>query len=289
MHNNLMTGSPTADANRSTAAPGAAWSDLRKRLLTITVGLPLVMLIVFAGGLPMLIGVLVVAVLVAAEIARMIEPDTPANLWLAVPAAALALLAIAGEQLLLFLPAAALILVPGAVRALRAPARRWQHFSDYTLHLLAGTLYAAVPLGMLVLIREHSGVAWTVFLLFTTWSTDSWALIGGRLWGRHKLAPTISPGKTTEGALVGYVAGVVMALIIMLAAQLPGGVALPAAVLLPALVIAGDLVESWMKRYFAVKDSGSLLPGHGGFFDRADGLILATPVLFFLLMRGIMI
>lgn len=268
----------------------AVWADMKKRMRTIAIGLPIVMVIVFAGNIPTLAGALLIAVMVTVEIAHMIDQNSRQNLLLAVPAAFLATLAIAFDRMELLAVAISLVLIPGALLAVRASQSRLKLFVDHYLHLAAGVLYVSVPMGFLAMIRAgQNGLAWTIYLLFVTWATDSMGLIGGRLFGRHKLAPTISPGKTVEGAAFGYGMGIVMALITALAAQLPWHPVIPAALLIPLLVICGDLVESWTKRYFDVKDSGSLLPGHGGFFDRADGLILATPVLYFILLLAGMI
>jgi phosphatidate cytidylyltransferase len=133
------------------------------------------------------------------------------------------------------------------------------------------------------------------FLLCVVWAGDIAALYVGRAWGRHKLSPKLSPNKTWEGAL-GSVAGSLLVtggllgLAHLLAAQWNSAVlsypedlgywlVLAAAVNVAAQV--GDLVESALKRSAGVKDSGSLLPGHGGVLDRIDALLLAAPVLWY--------
>lgn len=258
---------------------------MRNRLRTIAIGLPVVLAVVLLGETTTLIGALLVSVLVTVEIAHMIDGQSRNNLFLAIPAAFVATLAVALHRLDILALAALIILVPGLVLAAQASTNRAKIFIDHYLHLLAGVLYVAVPMGFLPLIRgANQGLEWTIFLLFATWTTDSMALIGGRLFGKRKLAPGISPGKSVEGAIFGYILGFVMGMVVALAANLPLAQALPGALAIPLLVICGDLMESWMKRYFDVKDSGSLLPGHGGFFDRVDGLILATPLLYFLLL-----
>lgn len=114
-------------------------------------------------------------------------------------------------------------------------------------------------------------------LMAVVWIADSAAYFAGRRFGKHKLAVAISPGKTWEG-VAGALAGVtVFGIILSGVAQLPlWGVA--AFWLLAGLSIGGDLFESWMKRVAGIKDSGSLLPGHGGVLDRIDGLIPVLPV-----------
>ncbi|MCK9520166.1 MAG: phosphatidate cytidylyltransferase, partial [Dehalococcoidia bacterium] len=104
----------------------------------------------------------------------------------------------------------------------------------------------------------------------------------GRLIGRHKLAPRISPKKTWEGAIGGYVAGVAAAF--ALNALLDTGVEWMTfshfALAMPIAAIIGDLVESWMKRRMGVKDASGLLPGHGGFLDRLDSVLFVFPLLY---------
>ncbi|WP_372015158.1 phosphatidate cytidylyltransferase [Pseudoxanthomonas sp. 10H] len=126
-----------------------------------------------------------------------------------------------------------------------------------------------------------SGHRWLLAALALVWAADSGAYFAGRHFGRRKLAPTISPNKTVEGAIGGVVAGVAIALAFGAlagagAAQLPA-LALVALVAVLASIV-GDLVESLLKRQAGVKDSGSLIPGHGGILDRVDGVLAALPV-----------
>ncbi len=128
--------------------------------------------------------------------------------------------------------------------------------------------------------RGPAGGWLLLFLMLLIWAADIAAYFGGRAFGRHKLAPHVSPGKTWEGALAGLSAGTVAAA----ALALPLGVTparTPAFVVLCALVVAvsilGDLAVSMFKRHARLKDSGSLLPGHGGMLDRIDSLTAAAP------------
>lgn len=152
-----------------------------------------------------------------------------------------------------------------------------------SLKLLAGSL-CAVPawcaLGWL-----HSdpdlGPRWTLFALALVWAADSGAYFVGSKFGRNKLAPSISPGKTWEGVLGGLATSVLLAVLVLPLLGL-GWSALPALALLTVLTAAisvvGDLFESLMKRHSGMKDSGSLFPGHGGLMDRLDSLLAALPV-----------
>ena len=144
--------------------------------------------------------------------------------------------------------------------------------------LALGVLYAALPvLGLLLVRRQHEGVAWTLWLLSLVWATDIGAYFAGRAIGGPKLAPRVSPNKTWAGLIGGVAAASV------LAAAFHGWAGLPlrltvATPLLAVLAQAGDLYESGLKRRAGVKDSGTLLPGHGGVMDRLDGLVPVAPV-----------
>ena len=138
---------------------------------------------------------------------------------------------------------------------------------------LSGFVYALVPALALLWIRERDahGLNLLLWAFIVTWSTDIGAYFAGRRFGRRKLAPAISPGKTVEGLVGGVIAAAVLGGAWALATGL--GIALLA--LAPVLALAaqaGDLFESSMKRRAGVKDSGSWLPGHGGVLDRLDGL-----------------
>lgn len=119
-----------------------------------------------------------------------------------------------------------------------------------------------------------------VFLLFgAVWLSDIGGYVAGRIIGGPKLAPGISPNKTLAGAGGALIFTAVGAVIYGAVTQTQGGVILILAVVLSVATQAGDLFESWVKRRFGVKDSGTLIPGHGGVLDRADGVLFAAPVL----------
>ena len=139
---------------------------------------------------------------------------------------------------------------------------------------LSGFVYAVIPALALLWIRERDahGLALLVWAFIVTWATDIVAYFAGRRFGQRKLAPGISPNKTVEGLYGGIAAATLFGGAWALATDL--GIALLA--LAPVLAIAaqaGDLFESGMKRRAGVKDSGALLPGHGGALDRLDGLV----------------
>jgi phosphatidate cytidylyltransferase len=143
----------------------------------------------------------------------------------------------------------------------------------------SGLLYTAVLPGFVLLLPREP----VLVLLAIVWVGDMGAYCGGRTLGRHALAPRISPKKTIEGAVAGLVSSVAAGIGAALAFGIAPSVRLVAiGVLVAAAAQVGDLAESALKRGAGVKDSSSLLPGHGGMLDRIDGLLFAAPVFYFL-------
>ena len=140
-----------------------------------------------------------------------------------------------------------------------------------------GALYCAIPAIAFPLIRESGGLALTLFLFVIVWVTDIAGYFVGRRFGGPKLLPTVSPKKTWSGAIGGIVGSALLAIVIArFSPQASLTVLLVVALVLSAVSQSGDLFESWVKRRFSVKDSSQLIPGHGGFLDRLDGLIAAS-------------
>jgi phosphatidate cytidylyltransferase len=148
-----------------------------------------------------------------------------------------------------------------------------------------GVLYIPFFLSFLVMLRGTSnGPLWVLFLFWVIAWGDTGALYTGTLWGRHKLCPSVSPKKTMEGAAGGLAANLVCAWLFKLLffQSLAGVTCTLFALIVGVLGQLGDLFESEFKRAAGVKDSSNLLPGHGGFLDRLDALLLAAPAAFFL-------
>ena len=149
--------------------------------------------------------------------------------------------------------------------------------------LAAATLAVVPAWAALALLHAETphGPRWLLTALAIVWAADSGAYFAGSHWGQRKLSPRISPNKTVEGLLGGIVAGVVIGLVFALFAGAPPRV-LPAVALAALLTVAaavvGDLFESLLKRHAGAKDSGDLLPGHGGVLDRLDSVLAALPV-----------
>lgn len=149
---------------------------------------------------------------------------------------------------------------------------------------LAGILYVGWFLSHIVALRGLDfGREWVLFALFVTFVSDSAAYFIGRTWGRHYLAPGISPQKTWEGAVAGAVAAIIIGPLLVWLFGLPIDYG-PAVILALAVSIFGqfgDLVESLFKRNMGTKDSGETIPGHGGFLDRMDSIVFAGIVVYY--------
>jgi phosphatidate cytidylyltransferase len=181
--------------------------------------------------------------------------------------------------------------VPAIILAVASAALFRANAMSTSVPAAAATLFSAAYVGALggalaalrVIPPAEEG-AWRVTLLLAiVMSSDTFAYFTGSAFGRHKLAPLVSPGKTVEGLAGGLVGGIVAALVVR---QLGLPVMSVAAAVMLGIVVAafgtvGDLVESLLKRWSGVKDSGTLFPGHGGMLDRLDSLLFGAAVLYY--------
>jgi phosphatidate cytidylyltransferase len=147
-----------------------------------------------------------------------------------------------------------------------------------------GIVYIPLFLSFLVLIRNGAdGILWVFSVIVIVFLGDSGAYFVGFYFGKHKLSPTISPGKTIEGSIAGIVTSVLAGIIVKLLffPDLPWGMDILFSLIIGIFAQIGDLFESVFKRYANIKDSGEVLPGHGGFLDRVDALMFAAPPAYF--------
>jgi phosphatidate cytidylyltransferase len=251
-------------------------SDLFSRAASALVLAPLVLVAVWIGGLAFAVMVAVVAGIVMLEwwtvtVPRRAgrKPELEIAPAVAAVSSGAAPLAMAASQPV----AAAGLLIVGVV--LVAVLHRG-HSGGVAWPAL-GVLYAGIPAVALVALRDLPGGLWFVVLLFVVvWVTDSVAYFGGRAIGGRKLWPRVSPGKTWSGAICGLAGGVVAGVLIAVALGASPLAAAAVAAVLSIVSQLGDLGESAIKRRFGVKDTGKIIPGHGGVMDRVDGLLAAA-------------
>lgn len=176
----------------------------------------------------------------------------------------------------------AIVLLPVAF-GISAMVQLWNHseqpFRD-AAYTMVPMLYAAIPLGLMPLLHiEYNAL---VMVLIMVWMNDNGAYMGGSLLGKHKMWQRHSPGKTWEGTAIGVVVTLLTA--VFVGPLFNGDIAwyhwLVLGLICSVIDTLGDLVESMLKRSVGMKDSGSIMPGHGGFLDRFDSLLIATPFVF---------
>ncbi|MBC6936133.1 MAG: hypothetical protein DWB42_09865 [Chloroflexi bacterium] len=251
-------------------------SNLAVRALTALVGGPLALAVSYAGG--PLFGI-VLALLAALALLEFYalgrDRQMQGNALVGIPALAALLIVFEADAYGLLLPlfGLAAAAVYGVERARRAPLPAYR-----ALTTAAGLAYVGLPSAFLIAVRAlPDGFYWLALALALTWGTDTLAYAGGRLWGKHLLAPAVSPKKTVEGAVVGMAGGLLCGLAWAGMTGLLSAGLLPLLALSPPVAVLGDLFESRIKRFFHAGDSHlaglNLIPGHGGVLDRIDSLI----------------
>ncbi|MEE8400084.1 MAG: phosphatidate cytidylyltransferase [Desulfobacterales bacterium] len=269
-----------------------------KRWITSIVALPLLVLLIYRGG-PVLFAVFIGVVTIPAiwEYLHIVSPGTgkpwaknpilllsfvtgPVIVWAAYHHHPQVILGVFGLTLIL----SVLLSLP--------QFKSTPSVVDTVFKQMLLITYIPVFLSYLVVIRsDASGVSWTFFLLCIVFAGDTGAYYAGTYWGRHKLCPAVSPKKTWEGAIGGLAVniGVGSVFKVFFLPELPWGYGLLLFVVVGIAGQIGDLFESQLKRVGNIKDSGTLLPGHGGLLDRIDALLFAAPVVYYykmLLLSG---
>lgn len=253
---------------------------LSKRLLTAALGLPILIGIIIVGG-PLFNAVAALTfTLAAAEFYRAASLDRRGTIVGAAATAAVVLAAATDGGWL-----------PGALVAAVMASLLWPVLTSRTSTALADAsvvIFGIVYIGWLgahaVLLRDLTdGRDWVLLGLFAVFATDTAAYAVGRILGRHTMTPNISPRKTWEGGVGGFLGGfgAVLALNSLFGLGAGPWAIVGLALILPVVAELGDLAESALKRSMAVKDMGTLLPGHGGVIDRMDSLLFALPVLYY--------
>jgi len=308
----LLSGAPNGAPNGSagglpSGSPGgipggSRWGDLNRRVISALVILPVALGCVWAGGYPYLLFVSVACLLLGHEWLTMCgyTRSGPVFFWFPVTLAAVVVasgLGAPGSGLLVVLLGFVAVVAfewkadHAAAHGMFAAVRTRRPF-----FLALGMPYVGLAAVALPWLRADpvAGLANTLFMLAIIWASDIGAYMIGRIVGGPKLAPSISPGKTWSGAIGGLVSAMLASLGV--AACLTSGIS-ASDVIGPAIVLGvisqvGDLLESALKRHFGVKDSGRIIPGHGGLFDRLDALLAVAPVaalLAFTVGRGVVL
>jgi len=258
-----------------------------KRLLTGIVALPILIYIIGFGPRELFYSVLFAATIISLmEFYKITTLDLPGPVKFSIYFLTFLLfLVIYQRQILLVqLVIALFAFVPMSIFMFAYSTSGKQTTTDIG-KVIIGPIYIAIPLSMILHIDRYypeNGDIWILFLLVVIFASDTGAFYCGKLFGKHKLYEVISPGKTWEGAIGGVACSAIAALwFLHLLPQYrvtPGLLALAVALSVAGQI--GDLVESMLKRNNGIKDSGNILPGHGGILDRIDGLLFAIPVLF---------
>lgn len=247
----------------------AKWGDLGVRAASAAVLIPAVLADVWAGGIWFHLFVALIGILMAQEWVNIVHKDSP--LQFALHAAG----AMCGALLPLDIGLAGGLLAIAVLTGLSAAAA-WREAPGGPAWRYLGVPYVSLPPIALVVLRDDPGygVAAIVLVMLMVWAADTLAYFAGRIIGGPKLAPRISPKKTWAGMGGAMVGSAVAALGVGLTLGVPGlWMLLIVAALLAVVEQGGDLFKSAMKRHYGVKDSGRLIPGHGGVIDRVDGLV----------------
>jgi len=265
-------------------------TELTKRVLFALIAGPIFLLLLWLGGWYLRITILIIGWIIQYEMGGIADrAGLSPNMWISY---------LAGAWIILY-PVLPLPYFWGYLLLLSLMLAETVNRESDSVKRIFGTLfcsvYAPVSLLSFLYIRNvfgssEEGVALAFSLVLMVWGNDIFAYFGGRAFGKHLLAPHISPKKTWEGFFSGFI-GAGVGLIII---KLIYGNAFPVHILMALSIIvvvsifgpAGDLTESKLKRFVNIKDSSELIPGHGGVFDRFDALLMASLATFILLTIG---
>jgi len=190
-------------------------------------------------------------------------------------------LLVGGHGAWVMLSASWIVLMVGWLFLLIVYAKKGELEAEFRKLAYAQWMMIWLTLFVLVIMQLHAHVDGIIFIAGAcagVWAADIAAYFTGKAWGKRKLCPVVSPGKTLEGLAGGVVAGVAMAMTVwLLWTDISFGFALLLGIVLVFCAVLGDLAESTLKRAVGVKDSGNMLPGHGGLLDRVDALLPAIP------------
>lgn len=259
---------------------------LAQRLLTAAIGIPIIVGVIYVGGHLFTAVMCVIVAIAAIEFVHMMTRDArplwrPSSVALvgAAGATAMPIIVAAGAEW----PPEPAILV--GLMMLYVLLRGAPKFAlPWWASILVAIAYVGLLGSYLVLLRDLDDDGdWVFWAVLSTWGTDTCAYAVGKLIGRHKMAPGISPGKTWEGTIGALVGGLAVVVALNWALDLPvsAGQAVLLGLMLPPVAVLADLGESVLKRSAGVKDTSELVPGHGGFLDRLDSLLFTVPLVYY--------
>ncbi|HHY68967.1 MAG TPA: phosphatidate cytidylyltransferase [Bacillota bacterium] len=241
---------------------------LKERILSALVLAPLAIGAFYLGGIAFAALITILALFASSEYKRLLQgADVELNIIFIPLCALIALSGLSNRPEYLFIS----VLLGTLVLLSLSSIQKGMPTAAFSV---LGITYIGGFFGTLALLRtSQSGRQWAFLVLFATWATDIFAFFGGKAFGKHKLAPKVSPGKTWEGSGFGIAASILVSVLWGNYVELPFSFCTFAGVTLGFMAIVGDLVESSLKRYCKAKDSGNIIPGHGGILDRFDSLL----------------
>jgi len=257
-----------------------------KRVLSALVGIPLVVAAVFLAG-PAVFSFIAAALFVLAQLEYLSLCGIGGGMGaVSLVAGSVGLIA-SGMGYPWAVPGGVLLLIAAAsLVGMEDAAKRFQETAETAL----GTILIAYAFSCLIMLRQMpQGSSWVMVVLVVLWAGDTAAYYGGSRFGKRKLAPLLSPKKTVEGSVCGLAASVAAGTLLsgLLLEGVTPGQAASLSFLVAASGQAGDLVVSLWKRAKGVKDSGRLIPGHGGLLDRIDSLLLGIPVAYLFIQSAV--
>lgn len=252
-----------------------------KRIISSILGVVITVPLIFIGAIPLAVFVSIIGVIAALEMARLLK-----KIELSVHRT----IAITATFLFIFIPSyfgeagtvTTLILL--AIYAIIMILFRKRIKLENTAATIFTALYIGFLLGRLILLREIPvhGIYFILITILLVWGNDTASFLFGKKFGKHKLAPSISPNKTIEGTIAGLAAALLIGIISSLIYKNLLFESMLLAILAATAAQFGDLFESQFKRWAKVKDSGNIVPGHGGMLDRIDGLLFAGSFSYYL-------
>lgn len=255
-------------------------SELTKRIITALIAAPVFLFLTWLGNYYFLVALVIITGIIQLEIIRMVKKQemkvhTPMALLLGIPVLLFALFP--QPAWLLFL---VLLLLTLLIETFSRQVNGWKRLMTT---IMVAVMVPALFSGLLMLRNfedDTTGFILTLTLLLMVWTNDIFAYAGGKSMGKHPLAPGISPAKTVEGFVWGFIGSLLaVALCKWLVTGFPLGWGTSAgfAVIAGLFGPAGDLAESKLKRASGIKDSSGLMPGHGGLYDRFDAVLVSAP------------